>query len=67
MASINWQITLVAFLPILVAFAVGRAAWSRMLLYRKLEGEAGDRVTGFLARDVRRGAGAEGRGLGAPS
>jgi ATP-binding cassette subfamily B protein len=49
MASINWQITLVAFLPILVAFVVGRAAWSRMLLYRKLEGEAGDRVTGFLA------------------
>ncbi len=49
MAAINWQITLVAFLPILVAFGVGRAAWSRMLLYRKLEGEAGDRVTGFLS------------------
>ncbi len=49
MASINWQITLVAFLPILVAYTVGRAAWSRMLLYRKREGEAGDRVTGFLA------------------
>jgi ATP-binding cassette, subfamily B, bacterial len=49
MATINWQITLVAFLPILVAFAIGRAAWGRMLRYRKLEGEAGDRVTGFLA------------------
>ena len=49
MASISWQITLVAFLPILVAFVVGRTAWSRMLLYRKLEGEAGDRVTGYLA------------------
>ncbi len=48
MASISWQITLVAFLPVLVAFAVGRAAWGRMLLYRKQEGEAGDRVTGFL-------------------
>jgi len=49
MASINWRITLVAFLPILIAYGVGRAAWGRMLLYRKLEGEAGDRVTGFLA------------------
>ena len=49
MASINWQITLVAFLPILIAYGAGRAAWGRMLLYRKLEGEAGDRVTGFLA------------------
>ena len=49
MASINWQITLVAFLPIGIAYGVGRAAWGRMLLYRKLEGEAGDRVTGFLA------------------
>ena len=49
MASINWQITLVAFLPILIAYGAGRAAWGRMLLYRKLEGDAGDRVTGFLA------------------
>ena len=49
MATINWQITLVAFMPIVVAYVVGRAAWSRMLLYHKLEGEAGDRVTGFLA------------------
>jgi ATP-binding cassette subfamily B protein len=49
MAAVNWQITLVAFLPILVAYGVGRAAWSAMLRYRKLEGEAGDRVTGFLA------------------
>ncbi len=49
MATINWQITLVAFLPVVVAYAVGRAAWSRMLLYHKLEGEAGDRVTGFLS------------------
>ena len=49
MASISWQITLVAFLPILIAYGVGRATWGRMLLYRKLEGEAGDQVTGFLA------------------
>ena len=49
MATISWQITLVAFMPIAVAYVVGRAAWSRMLLYHKLEGEAGDRVTGFLA------------------
>ncbi len=49
MASINWQITLVALLPILIAYGFGRAAWGRMLLYRKREGEAGDRVTGFLA------------------
>ena len=49
MATINWQITLVAFLPIIVAYVAGRVAWSRMLLNRKQEGEAGDRVTGFLA------------------
>ncbi len=48
MASIDWQITLVAFLPILIAYSVGRAVWGRMLAMRKLEGEAGDRVMGFL-------------------
>jgi ATP-binding cassette, subfamily B, bacterial len=48
MATINWQITLVAFLPILIAYTVGRSTWGRMLRYHKLEGEAGDRVTGFL-------------------
>lgn len=48
MATINWQITLVAFLPIVVAYAVGRSTWGRMLRYGKLAGEAGDRVTGFL-------------------
>lgn len=48
MASIDWKITLVAFLPILIAYSVGRAVWGRMLAMRKLEGEAGDRVMGFL-------------------
>jgi ATP-binding cassette, subfamily B, bacterial len=48
MATINWQITLVAFLPIVIAYAVGRSTWSRMLRYGKLAGEAGDRVNGFL-------------------
>jgi ATP-binding cassette subfamily B protein len=48
MASIDWQITLVAFLPVLIAYSVGRAVWGRMLHMRKLEGEAGDRVMGFL-------------------
>lgn len=48
MASIDWQITLVAFLPILIAYSVGRAVWGRMLALRKQEGDAGDRVMGFL-------------------
>lgn len=49
MASINWQITLFAFLPLVIAFAVGRAAWGRMLRYREAQGKAEDQVTGFLA------------------
>jgi ATP-binding cassette subfamily B protein len=49
MASISWPITLVAFLPIVIAYGIGRTAWGRMLAYRKREGEAGDQVTGFLA------------------
>lgn len=49
MASINWQITLIAFLPLVVAYAVGRATWGRMLRYRAEQGHADDKVTGFLA------------------
>lgn len=49
MASINWQITLLVFLPLVAAYIIGRAAWTRMLLYRKEAGLAGDAVTGYLA------------------
>jgi ATP-binding cassette, subfamily B, bacterial len=49
MASINLQITLFAFLPLVVAYAVGRATWGRMLRYRTEQGRAEDKVTGFLA------------------
>jgi ATP-binding cassette, subfamily B, bacterial len=49
MASINLQITLFAFVPLVVAYAVGRATWGRMLRYRTEQGRAEDKVTGFLA------------------
>jgi ATP-binding cassette subfamily B protein len=49
MAGINWKITLFVFLPLVAAYVIGRAAWSRMLRYRKEAGLADDAVTGYLA------------------
>lgn len=49
MAAINWQITVVAFLPLIAAYAIGRAAWAAFLRYQRLKGLASDAVTGFLA------------------
>lgn len=49
MASINWYVTLFVFLPLAVAYGVGRSIWGRMLRYRREQGLAEDAVTGFLA------------------
>ena len=49
MARINWQITLFVFLPLVAAYAIGRAVWGRMLRYKRESGLAEDAVTGFLA------------------
>jgi ATP-binding cassette subfamily B protein len=49
MARINWQITLFVFLPLVAAYAIGRAIWGRMLRYKRESGLAADAVTGFLA------------------
>jgi ATP-binding cassette, subfamily B, bacterial len=49
MARINWQITLVIFVPLLGVVVLTRLAWGRILLYNRLSAEAGDRVSGFLA------------------
>ncbi len=49
MARINWQITLFVFLPLIAAYAIGRAVWGRMLRYKRASGLAEDAVTGFLA------------------
>ena len=48
MASINLPITLFVFLPLVVAFAAGRAAWGRYLHYSHRAGRSADRVVGFL-------------------
>lgn len=49
MARINWRITLFVFLPLVIAFGIGRAVWGRMLRYRTERGLAEDAVTGFMA------------------
>ncbi len=49
MLAINWRVTLFAFLPLVVAYGIGRAIWGRMLRYRREQGLAEDAVTGFLA------------------
>ena len=49
MASINWRVTLFVFLPLVVAYGVGRSIWGKMLHYRREQGLAGDAVIGFLA------------------
>ncbi|HUS15304.1 MAG TPA: ABC transporter ATP-binding protein [Chloroflexia bacterium] len=48
MARINLLITLVVFVPLVVALVVGRMAWGRIHLYNRLSGLAGDAVTGFI-------------------
>jgi ATP-binding cassette subfamily B protein len=48
MASINWVITLFVFLPLTVAYLVGRLAWERFLVYGHAAGRAEDAVTGFI-------------------
>ncbi len=48
MASIHWPITLFVFLPLVVAFVAGRAAWGRYLRYSHRAGRSADRVVGFL-------------------
>jgi ATP-binding cassette subfamily B protein len=48
MASINWVITLFVFLPLTVAFVVGRLAWERFLAYGHAAGRAEDAVRGLL-------------------
>jgi ATP-binding cassette, subfamily B, bacterial len=49
MASINLTVTLVVFVPLTLAFVVGRVVWGRLLAYGKAAGLATDAVTGFLA------------------
>lgn len=49
MASINWRVTVFVFLPLVVAYGIGRSIWGRMLRYRREQGLAADAVTGFLA------------------
>ena len=49
MASINWRVTLFVFLPLVVAYGIGRSIWGKMLHYRREQGLAEDAVTGFLA------------------
>ncbi len=48
MASIDLTITLVVFVPLVVAFVAMRVSWTRMLLYWRVTGQATDAVTGFL-------------------
>ncbi|MCB9119381.1 MAG: ABC transporter ATP-binding protein [Caldilineaceae bacterium] len=48
MARINLPITLFVFLPLVLAFAAGRAAWGRFLAYGHRAGRSADAVVGFL-------------------
>ncbi len=48
MARIDLPITLFVFLPLVVAFAAGRAAWGRFLEYGHRAGRSADAVVGFL-------------------
>lgn len=48
MASINWVITLVIFLPLIGVGFLTRLAWGRILHYDRASGRATDAVTGFL-------------------
>jgi ATP-binding cassette, subfamily B, bacterial len=48
MASINLSITLVVFLPLGATLLVGWFSWNKIRFYAHAEGQASDRVTGFL-------------------
>lgn len=48
MARVNLPITLFVFLPLVVAFVAGRAAWGRFLDYGHRAGRSADAVVGFL-------------------
>lgn len=48
MVRINWQITLVVFVPLLGVVALANAASQRFERYRQASREAAGRVTGFL-------------------
>jgi ATP-binding cassette subfamily B protein len=48
MMQINWQITLIIFIPLFGVIGLTRLAWGRILLYDRLSAEAGDHVSGFL-------------------
>ncbi len=48
MASINLQLTVVIFVPLFATLGVTRLTWDKLMLYYRLNGEAGDAVTGFL-------------------
>ena len=48
MARVNLPITLFVFLPLVVAFVAGRAAWGRFLDYGHRAGSSADAVVGFL-------------------
>ena len=48
MSSINWQITLVIFLPLVAVVIITRVAWLRMQHYRHASRVASDKVVGFL-------------------
>ena len=61
MARINLPITLFVFLPLVVAFVAGRAAWSCYLAYSHRAGPV-SRCRGWLSRrTLRRGAGGQDR------
>jgi ATP-binding cassette subfamily B protein len=48
MAQINWQITLIIFVPLFGVIGFTRLAWGRILLNYRLSAEAHDHVSGFL-------------------
>jgi ATP-binding cassette, subfamily B, bacterial len=48
MASINLWLTVVIFVPLFATLGVTRLVWDKLLLYYRLNGQAGDAVTGFL-------------------
>ncbi|MCC7362426.1 MAG: ABC transporter ATP-binding protein [Anaerolineales bacterium] len=49
MASLNWQLTLVIFGPLLATVAVTRLIWGQLQSGWRRAGQTGDAVTGFLA------------------
>jgi ATP-binding cassette subfamily B protein len=48
MASINLQLTIITFVPLLATIALTRLAWGRIQFYSWANGQASDAVAGFL-------------------